>query len=94
MYLGNNSAYNYYTSSFRREQSEDWARDDEPQVRESTPVSKVVTARKARWAPRFGQQINPGDRVRVTTWFTYEVGGPRVGYFKEEIKLSPKPINA
>ena len=40
---------------------------------------KVVTARKAR-VDRVGRAINPGDRVRETTYFKYEVGGKRIGY--------------
>ncbi len=52
--------------------------DDEARE-EDTTTSKVVTARKARYAGT-ASEIRPGDRVRVTTGFSYVVGGPRLKY--------------
>ena len=49
--------------------------DDEEDV-EETSTTQYRIARKAR--PRCG--IRPGDLIRVTTGFTYEKGGPRLGY--------------
>ena len=43
---------------------------------------KFVTARKARPAFYGKSEIRIGDRVRVTSGFTYEEGGPRTGYFR------------
>ncbi len=49
--------------------------DDEEDV-EETSTAQYRIARKAR--PGYG--IRPGDLIRVTTGFTYEKGGPRLGY--------------
>ena len=43
---------------------------------------KIVTARKAR------RNIKPGDRVLVLKGFVYQIGGPRLEYFKREHKWS------
>lgn len=56
------------------EQDEDEDEDEE----QSTQVSKLVIARKARG------RILPGDCVRITSGFTYVEDGPRTGYFKSE----------
>lgn len=49
-------------------------RYDEETVEETVERLRVVTARKARG------DIRPGDLVRVSDGFTYEVGGRRTGY--------------
>lgn len=45
-----------------------------------TTTSKTVTARKARNPDSLWNEIRPGDRVTVTSGFTYLPGGPRVSY--------------
>ena len=40
-----------------------------------TSTTRVVVARKAKGS------VQPGDLVAVETGFTYQVGGPRMGYF-------------
>ena len=52
--------------------------------------TKVVTARKARNAGK-PYEIRPGDRVRIEYGFTYEVNGPRTGYFKRRTLLAKGP---
>jgi len=60
-------------------------RDDysEGQEMNSSRVTKTVTARKDRPA----QGIKVGDRVQVTSWFTYTEKGPRTGYHHEYRKV-------
>ena len=53
--------------------------DDEQEVQETT-TSKVVTARKARPGKGGVPEIRVGDKVRVTSGFTYKPGGERLGY--------------
>ncbi len=45
------------------------------------PRSEAGRARRARLG------INPGDRIRVTTGFDYQVNGPRTGYFRNEVPV-------
>jgi len=70
----------------RCEESEEESEDSE---RESS-TTKVVTARKARHVGT-SQEIRPGDRVRVTSGFYYEVDGPRLGYFRRYQRLTKGP---
>jgi hypothetical protein len=59
-----------------------YADDVDPDEQEQTVETvKYVIARKAR---KVGtpSEIRPGDRVRVTSGFTYEPNGPRTGYFR------------
>ena len=55
-------------------------------------MARAVTARAPRTdagrARRAQNGIQPGDRIWVTEWFTYQVrGGPRTGYFRWERKV-------
>ena len=57
--------------------------------------SRTVIARAPRSeagrAQRARNGINPGDRIRVTTGFKYQVnGGPRMGYFRWEALVARK----
>lgn len=63
--------------------------DAEPEEQEKV-VSKVVTARKARFVGMFGE-IRPGDKVRVTSGFTYQPNGPRTGYFRRYSRVTKGP---
>lgn len=65
---------------------------DEDEDREETmTTSKVVTARKARFVGK-PNEIRPGDRVRVTSGFTYKSGGERTGYLRKSYqRLSKGP---
>lgn len=60
--------------------------DDE----EAVLSTKTVTARKARFEGTVSE-IRPGDRVMVTSGFTYEVGGPRTGYFHQYKRMTKGP---
>jgi hypothetical protein len=53
-------------------------REEPEEEEETTSRTRYVVARKARGS------VLPGDLVAVTTGFTYEVDGPRTGYFKHE----------
>lgn len=53
---------------------------EDEEEEESVFTTKIVTARKARFVGRPGE-IRKGDTVKVTSGFTYKVGGPRTGYF-------------
>ncbi len=56
-------------------------RDEEDEDRvEETTTSKTVIARKARPGNSWRNEIRPGDKVRVTSGFSYTPGGPRLGY--------------
>jgi len=57
-----------------------YCNSDDETVRE-TSSSRFVVARKAR------RNIQPGDLIQVTSGFTYEPGGKRTGYFREEKRL-------
>lgn len=57
---------------------------------QSVETSKTVTARKSRF-PGTSREIRVGDRVRVTSGFDYEVGGPRLGYFRKYRRVSKGP---
>jgi len=59
--------------------------EDGPRSGRSEHV-KVVTARKAR-VDENGNQILPGDRVRVVTGFYFQENGPRGNYFRREQKV-------
>jgi len=50
--------------------------DDGEDLEETASTDRFRIARKAR--PGYG--VRPGDLIRVTTGFTYEKGGPRLGY--------------
>jgi hypothetical protein len=56
-----------------------------------TVHTKVVVARAPRSAAGAARRarlgINPGDRIRVTTGFDYQVNGPRTGYFRNEVPV-------
>jgi hypothetical protein len=55
--------------------------DEDEENIETVTTSKVVIARKARPSKGWGtSEIRPGDTVRVQGGFSYEVGGPRLGY--------------
>jgi len=60
--------------------------EDEPESDEDEELTahftKIVIARKARPAFTGKSEIRVGDRVRVTSGFTYEQDGPRTGYFR------------
>jgi hypothetical protein len=54
-------------------------------VTAATPRSEAGRARRAR------NGINPGDRIRITVGFEYQVnGGPRMGYFRKEVLVARK----
>jgi len=55
--------------------------EEEPEEQEAL-TSKTVTARKGRYEGT-AREIRPGDRVRVTSGFTYVEGGPRTGYLSK-----------
>ncbi len=68
-----------------------WDQDDDEERIEEATTSKVVTARKAR-PGNTRTEIRPGDRVRVTSGFAYEVDGPRMGYLpKRYTRLAKGP---
>lgn len=57
--------------------------------------SRIVTAAAPRSeagrARRACNGIKPGDRIRVTVGFEYQVnGGPRMGYFRKEMLVARK----
>lgn len=57
--------------------------------------TKVVVARAPRSAAGAARRarlgINPGDRIRITVGFEYQVGGgPRKGYFRNEVPVARK----
>jgi len=58
--------------------------------RRSDETIKAVTARKAR-DDSYGNEVRPGDRVVVTSWFNYEVDGPRTGYCRSERRVRKGP---
>lgn len=64
-------------------------REDEP-VEGTVETSKAVTARKARYTGK-AAEIRPGDRVQVTNGFTYEVNGPRTGYYRTYKRVARGP---
>jgi len=78
---------------------EDWCPQcetgrDECKCERRVETDKVVTARKAR--PGNGRfEVRPGDRVLVTSGFTYEPNGPRTGYFHhyERVRKGPAWAN-
>ncbi len=55
---------------------------------ETASTSKVVVARAPRSEAgrkrRARNGIKPGDLIRVTLGFQFQVGGPRLGYFRRE----------
>lgn len=63
--------------------------DEEPEEQEKV-VSKLVIARKARFVG-LPSEIRPGDKVRVTSGFTYTSNGPRTGYFRRYVRVSKGP---
>ena len=58
-----------------------------------TSTSKVVTARKFRKGGIIAErnEIRVGDRVKVTSGFSYEPDGPRTGYFRSYRRISKGP---
>lgn len=56
--------------------------EDEDREEEAT-TSRIVKARKARYVGTF-REIRPGDKVRVTSGFNYQPGGPRTGYLPKD----------
>jgi len=76
----------YHNAEYRNSYWRDYENDadsSEGREQESRKVVKTVTARKAR--PALG--IKVGDRVKVTSWFTYTERGPRTGYHHEYRKV-------
>lgn len=61
--------------------------ESEAEERTSKVQVKVVTARKAR--PALG--IKVGDKVRVTSSYTYQVNGPRTGYTHSYVRVAKGP---
>jgi hypothetical protein len=61
--------------------------DPECECEHEATTSKVVTARKARKVGTSGE-VRPGDRVCVTSGFTYRTGGnrERTGYLPRTYK--------
>lgn len=61
--------------------------EDDPEDEEEHDVttSRVVTARKARYVGTTSE-IRPGDRVQVTSGFSYKKNGPRTGYLPKTYK--------
>ncbi|OHD23656.1 MAG: hypothetical protein A2Y38_23445 [Spirochaetes bacterium GWB1_59_5] len=53
--------------------------ENESEVASSKMTTKIVIARKARYVGTAGE-IRVGDRVEVTSWFDYVVGGERTRY--------------
>jgi len=49
-----------------------------------------VIARKGRFEGT-RREIKPGDKVTVTSGFTYEKGGPRTGYFRHYVRVGKGP---
>lgn len=60
----------------------------EPEEQE-TRTSRTVTARKARYVGT-SREIRPGDKVRVTSGFTYEPNGRRTGYLPKRYQRIAK----
>ena len=62
---------------------------------EVTRNVRVTTARAPRTAEgierRARNGIRPGDRIQVTSGFTYDVGGARTGYYRTEHLLNRGP---
>jgi len=65
--------------------------EDDEDREEETSRSRIVTARKARFVGMPKHEIRPGDRVRVTSGFTYKVGGPRLRYFRRRARVAKGP---
>ena len=67
--------------------------EDPDMVHESKTQSKIVTARKARKATRFPRrpEIRTGDKVKVDSWFEYELGGKRLGYRHTYTRVAKGP---
>lgn len=64
--------------------------DEDEQEQEST-THRVVTARKARFVGDW-REIRVGDKVQVTSGFTYKVGGERLGYLpKRYVRVAKGP---
>lgn len=61
--------------------------DCECDQEKETCTVKVVIARK----DRKNGCIRKGDKIRVTSGFTYIVDGPRTGYFRNEVLLERGP---
>jgi hypothetical protein len=68
---------------------DDEVEEDEETTGETSIVT-TVTARKSLYVGA-SCEIRPGDRVRVTTGFTYEKGGPRTGYFRQSYRVAKGP---
>ena len=77
------------------DENDEEAPEDEDEAPKSKVTVKIVTARKARpaysgwlgvWA-----EIKVGDRVKVTSWFEYKKGGPRIGYYHEYRRVAKGP---
>lgn len=61
---------------------------------ESRRHRKIVTARKERNDTVNGQTvpyIRKGDKICVTTYFTYEINGPRLSYYRTYSRVSKGP---
>ncbi len=68
-----------------------WDDDEEQEELEAT-TSKVVTARKPRHTGT-SNEIRRGDRVRVTSGFTYKPDGPRTGYLHKQYRRITRGSN-
>ena len=78
-----------YETADMADYSEDYEREPEC----SRLLEKVVTARKARnvRAVQSPEEIRPGDRVRITSYFTFRPNGPRLRYFHLYERISKGP---
>lgn len=64
---------------------------DDCECDRETTTSKTVVARKARYVGT-ASEVKVGDKVRVTSGFTYKPNGPRTGYLaKRYTRLAKGP---
>ena len=84
--------------------NEDWECEDEDDVTlESKGTTRISTARKDRvraickmgdkgeWVTVNETYIRKGDKVMVTSYFTYEKNGPRTGYHHSYTLIAKGP---